>query len=160
MKRSQEDYIIWRNLYSKDQDHIFSYIPILVCDFHKCLIYTSAGINHEIRKRTVKGEQDFLRKGYQKILKTHETWSGKKTPVARSMHTTICECCHHIGKKDGRGESKAMNEFQRNGKHSSSLIYLKTSLIRFCIHLASCLQISSICNSFRRIKHEENPAAI
>lgn len=68
----RKDLIIWRNLYSKDQGHIFSYIPILAFDFHTCIIYTSAGISlsHEIRKRTMGGEQDFLRKGYQKILKS------------------------------------------------------------------------------------------
>lgn len=108
----------------------------------------------------MRGEQDFLKKGYQKILKSMRHEVEKKTPMARSMHTSRCECCHHIGKKDGRGESKTMHKFQKSGKHSSSLICLKTSLIRFCIRLASCLQIPSMCNSFRRIKHEENPVAI
>lgn len=57
-------------------------------------------------------------------------------------------------------KARQCTNFRKNGKHSSSLIYLKTSLIRFSIHLASCLQIPSMCNCFRRIKHDENPAAI
>lgn len=81
MNRSGNDYIIWRNLYSKGPRPHFSQIPFLAFAFHTFIIYVgeSISLNCETRKRTTRGEQDFLRKGNWEDNKIHETRSGKTT---------------------------------------------------------------------------------